>query len=143
MHGVFIAGILVLFAYAVGWVLDAILDNTNINKEVGKNLWLALILSALASLLNPGGSGSWESILGFVNNQYLMSRMLESNPPNFQTPEMRVLLGLIVVSLILLAIKKERVSSGQGLLLAGFTAMSLIAFRNIHLYGIVAPFVSG
>ena len=141
MHGVFIAGILVLFAYAVGWVLDAILDNTNINKEVGKNLWLALILSALASLLNPGGSGSWESILGFVNNQYLMSRMLESNPPNFQTPEMRVLLGLIVVSLILLAIKKERVSSGQGLLLAGFTAMSLIAFRNIHLYGIVAPFV--
>ncbi len=141
MHGVFIAGILVLFAYAVGWVLDAILDNTNINKEVGKNLWLGLILSALASLLNPGGSGSWESILGFVNNQYLMSRMLESNPPNFQMPEMRVLLGLITFSIFLLAVKKERLASGQGLLLAGFSAMSLIAFRNIHLYGVVAPFV--
>lgn len=70
-----------------------------------------------------------------------MSRMLEANPPNFQMPEMRVLLGLIVISIFLLAIKKEKLSSGQGLLLAGFTAMSLIAFRNVHLYGIVAPFV--
>ncbi len=141
MHGVFIAGILVLFAYTVGWVIDTLLDNANVNKAVGKNLWLALILSAFASLLNPGGSGSWQSILGFVNNQYLMSRMLESNPPNFQMPEMRVLLGLIAISIFLLAIKKERISSGQGLLMAGFTAMSLIAFRNIHLYGVVAPFV--
>lgn len=141
MHGEFIAGILVLFSYAVGWVIDILLDNTNVNKVVGKNLWMALILSALASLLNPGGAGSWESILGFVNNQYLMSRMLESNPPNFQMPEMRVLLGLIAISVFLLAIKKERMSSGQGLLLAGFTAMSLIAFRNIHLYGVVIPFV--
>ncbi len=140
-HGVFIAGILVLFAYSVGWVVDFLLDKNSVNKEAGKNLWLALILSALASLLNPGGSGSWQSILGFVNNQYLMSRMLEANPPNFQMPEMRVLLGLIVISIFLLAIKKEKLSSGQGLLLAGFTAMSLIAFRNIHLYGIVAPFV--
>ncbi len=140
-HGVFIAGILVLFAYSVGWVVDFLLDKNSVNKEAGKNLWLALILSALASLLNPGGSGSWQSILGFVNNQYLMSRMLEANPPNFQMPEMRVLLGLIVISIFLLAIKKEKLSSGQGLLLAGFTAMSLIAFRNVHLYGIVAPFV--
>ncbi|MFN8382720.1 MAG: hypothetical protein U0V02_12300 [Anaerolineales bacterium] len=141
MHGVFIAGILALFAYAVGWVVDSILDNKNINTTVGKNLWLALILSVIASLANPGGSGSWQSILGFVNNQYLMSRMLEANPPNFQMPEMRILLGLIVLSIFLLSVKRERISSGQGLLLAGFTAMSLIAFRNVHLYGIVAPFV--
>lgn len=141
MHGEFIAGILVLFAYAVGWLVDLVLDSVNIKKEVGKNLWLALIFSALASLLNPGGAGPWVSILGFVNNQYLMSRMLESNPPDFQMPEMRVLLGLIAISVFLLAIKKERVASGQGLLLTGFTAMSLIAFRNIHLYGVVAPFV--
>ncbi|MEK6752621.1 MAG: hypothetical protein AABZ00_10190 [Chloroflexota bacterium] len=141
MHGEFIAGILVLFAYAIGWLIDLVLDNSNINKETGKNLWLALILSALASLLNPGGAGPWVSILGFVNNQYLMSRMLESNPPNFQLPEMRVLLGLIAISVFLLASKKERIASGQGLLLAGFTAMSLIAFRNIHLYGVVTPFV--
>lgn len=141
MHGEFIAGILVLFAYAVGWLFDLVFDKPNTNKEVGKKLWLTLIFSALSSLLNPGGTGAWVSILGFVNNQYLMSRMLEANPPNFQMPEMRVLLGLIAFSIFLLAIKKERLTAGQGLLLAGFTAMSLIAFRNIHLYGVVIPYV--
>lgn len=141
VHGEFIAGILVLCAYAVGWLIDDILDKTSMDREIGKKLWLALILSVLTSLLNPGGAGPWVSIIGFVNNEYLMSRMLESNPPNFQMPEMRVLLGLIAISIFLLAVKKERLTAGQGLLVAGFTAMSLIAFRNIHLYGVVIPFV--
>jgi hypothetical protein len=141
LHGEFIAGILVLLAFSAGWVLDYFLDRSGTNLGVGKNLWLALSLCALASLLNPGGIGPWTGIFGFVNNKYLMSRMLEATPPNFQTPEMRVLLGLLVVSIFLLAVKRERLSSGQGLLLAGFSAMSLIAVRNIHLYGVVAPFV--
>lgn len=141
LHGVFIAGVLVLFAFAAGWLADFIFDPQHADKAIGKRLWLALLLSIPASILNPGGAGSWSSILGFVNNQYLMSRMLEANAPDFQLPEMRVLLVFIVFSIFLLAVKRERLSTGQGFLLAGFTAMSLMAFRNIHLYGIVAPFV--
>lgn len=141
LHGEFIAGILVLLAYSAGWVIDHLLDPVNTKLSVGKNIWMALLLSILASLLNPGGIGPWVGILGFVNNKYLMSRMAEANTPNFQTPEMRVLLGLLAISILLLSIKKNKLSAGQGLLLAGFSAMSLIAVRNIHLYGIVAPFV--
>ena len=141
LHGEFIAGILVLLAYSVGWTIDFLFDRTSTSLNVGKNIWLALLLSTLTSLINPGGIGPWVGILGFVNNHYLMSRMMEANTPNFQMPEMRVLLGLLALSIFLLAIKREKLSAGQGLLLAGFTAMSLIAVRNIHLYGIVAPFV--
>lgn len=141
LHGEFIAGILVLLAYSVGWTMDYLRDRTGANLVIGKNIWLTLPLSILASFLNPGGIGPWMGILGFVNNRYLMSRMMEANTPNFQMPEMRVLLGLLAISIFLLAIKKEKLSAGQGLLLAGFSAMSLIAVRNIHLYGIVAPFV--
>jgi hypothetical protein len=140
-HGEFIAGILVLLAYAVGWTLDYLLDRESANTDAGRNLWLALGLSALASLLNPGGVGPWVSLVGFVNNRYLMSRMVEANSPDFQLPEMRILFALIVFSVFILAIKKEKISAAQGLLLAGFTALSLMAFRNIHLYGVVAPFV--
>lgn len=159
-HGVFIAGVLVLFAFAVGWAVDYFGENFFVpqrgqrdTKEkpfvplrdpswlIGKRLWLALILSILASVLNPGGAGSWFSILGFVNNQYLMSRMLEANSPNFQLPELRIFFLLLVFSIFLLAVKRGALSSGQGFLLAGFSAMSLMAFRNVHLYGIVAPFV--
>jgi hypothetical protein len=140
-HGVFIAGVLVLFALAAGWLVDYLLDATHQTLATGKRLWLALILSIFASVLNPGGAGSWVSILGFVNNQYLMSRMLEANSPNFQLPEMRVFFLLLIFSIFLLAVKRHKLSSGQGFLLAGFSAMSLMAFRNVHLYGVVAPFV--
>jgi len=139
-HGVFIAGVLVLFAFAVGWAVDYLFSQGEILRT-GKRLWLALILSIVASVLNPGGAGSWFSILGFVNNQYLMSRMLEANSPNFQLPELRIFFLLLVFSIFLLAVKRGALSSGQGFLLAGFSAMSLMAFRNVHLYGIVAPFV--
>lgn len=141
LHGVFIAGVLVMFAFATGWVVDYLFDSKNTDAALGKRLWLALILSVAASVLNPGGAGSWTSILGFVNNQYLMSRMLEANSPNFQLPEMRILLAFIAFSIFLLAVKRSKFSNGQGFLLAGLSAMSLMAFRNVHLYGIVAPFV--
>ena len=141
MHGEFIAGILVTFAYACGWLWDFLFDRANATGEVGKRLGLGLALSVLASMANPAGIRPWATILGFVNNRYLMSRMYESNPPNFQQSQFLVLLGLLAFSLIILAIKKGKIPTGRAFTLAGFSAMSLIAARNIHLYGVVAPFV--
>ncbi len=140
-HGEFIAGILVLLAYAVGWAADFLFDPAHADSTTGKRLWLTLILSFAATSLNPGGFAPWRDFLRFVGNRYLMSRMMEANAPDFQAPELRVVLLLILFSVFLLAVKRERLSAGQGILLAGFTALALIAFRNIHLYGIVAPFV--
>jgi hypothetical protein len=141
LHGEFIVGILVLLAYAVGWAGEYFFDRSRADLTTGKKLWLALVSTTIASLLNPSGAGPWLSVSGFVSNPYLMSRMAEVNPPDFQAPEMRILLALLVVSIVLLSIKRERLALGQGLLLAGFSAMTLLAFRNIHLYGVVAPFV--
>ncbi len=141
LHGEFIAGILVLFAYAAGWLWDFVFDRANADIKIGKNLWLALVFSLLATLANPAGILPWKTVLGFVNNRYLMSRMAESNPPDFHQPQFSVLLGLLVFSIFLLAVNKKRISTGQAFLLAGFSALSLMAARNLHLYGVVAPFV--
>ena len=141
LHGEFIAGILVLFAYAAGWTWDFIFDRQNVDIVIGKKLWLALLLSTIACLLTPSGIELWVSLLGFVNNQYMMSRMAESNPPNFQQPEMRVLLFLIAFSIFLLGVNNKKIPTGQAILLAGFTVMSLISTTNVHLYGLVAAFV--
>jgi hypothetical protein len=56
---------------------------------------------------------------------------------------MYVALGLLCFSVVVLAIKKDRLSVGQGFLLAGYTALALTATRNVHLYAVVAPFVLG
>lgn len=138
-HGEFISGILVLIACTIGAIIDYLFRHGS-RMVITKTL-LALLLSILVTVLNPGGIERWSGMFGFMNNQYMMSRMMETNPPNFQMPEMRILLGLITLSIFLLAFKKDRISAGSGFLLAGFSAMSLLAFRNIHLYGIVAPFV--
>lgn len=141
MHGEFIAGFLALFAYVAGWLWDYLFDRKNSSPNVGKKLLLVAGTSFLASLINPAGFNPWKTVLGFVNNSYLMSRMYEARPPDFSQPEFMVLLGLLSFSIFLLAIKKQKIATAQAFLLSGFSAMSLMAGRNIHLYGIVAPFV--
>jgi hypothetical protein len=141
MHGEFIAGFLALFAYTAGWLWDYLFDRKRTQPEVGKNLLFVSGFSFLASLINPAGLNPWKTLLGFVNNSYLMSRMYEARQPDFSRPEFLVLLGLLSFSIFLLAAKTQKISTAQAFLLAGFSGMSLIAGRNIHLYGIVAPFV--
>ncbi len=141
LHGEFIAGMLVTVAYTVGWTMEFLFNRANTDLQTGRRLWAAFLASALASLLNPAGYQPYVTLFGFVNNPYLMSRMAESNPPDFSRPEFLSLLGLLAVSIVLLAIHPKRLSAGQAFLLAGFSGMSLLAARNIHLYGIVAPFV--
>jgi hypothetical protein len=141
MHGEFIAGFLAMTACIAGWIWDYLFAEESAQKDTGLKLLLATVLSFLASLINPAGLGPWKTLLGFVNNSYLMSRMYEANPPDFSQPEFMVLLGLLAFSIFLLAINKQKVPTSWAFLLAGFSAMSLIAGRNIHLYGIVAAFV--
>jgi len=141
LHGEFIAGMLVTLAYTAGWTMEFLFNRLNTDPQTGARLWAVFLASGLASLLNPATYHPYTTFIGFVNNAYLMSRMSEANPPDFSRPEFLVLLGLLAVSIILLAINPKRLSAGQAFLLAGFTAMSLLAARNIHLYGIVAPFV--
>ena len=141
LHGEFIAGILVSSAYAAGWLWDYLFNRESVKVETGKRLWLALILSIVASFIQPGGIQSWVTMFGFLNNHYLSSLIVDAQSPNFQQPTFSLLLGLLIFSIFVLSIKKDRLPTGQAFLLAGFSAMSLLAARNIHLYTVVAPFV--
>ena len=141
LHGEFIAGMLVTLAYTVGWTMEFLFNRLETDLKTGARLWTIFLASGVASLLNPATYHPYTTFIGFVNNSYLMSRMSEANPPDFSRPEFLVLLGLLASSILLLAIHPKRLSAGQAFLLTGFSAMSLLAARNIHLYGIVAPFV--
>jgi hypothetical protein len=141
MHGEFIAGFLALFAYGAGWVWNFLFDREQADKITGKNLLIVTLSSFIASLINPTGIAPWKTMFGFVNNSYLMSRMYEARQPDFSNPEFMVLLGLLAFSIFLLGIQKQKISTAQAILLAGFSGMTLIAGRNVHLYGLVAPFV--
>lgn len=141
LHGEFIAGFLVLAAYLAGWGWDFFTRKPEAASSAGLNLALAGGLSFLATLINPAGLRIWTTVLGYVNNSYLITHTNETNPPNFLEPKFLVLLALLALSMILLATKRERLPTAQAFLLAGFSVMSLLAARNVHLYGVAAPFV--
>lgn len=139
MHGEFIAGLLVLGAHSAGWVWDWLFAAVKPPLETGKNLAVAFFSSLLITFVNPVGLHTWETVFGYVNNHYLMSRINETNPPDFSQPQFLILLGMLGFSIYLLATKRGKIETGQAFALAGFSMMSLLAARNVHLYGIAAP----
>lgn len=140
VHGEFIAGILIILAYIAGWLWDFLFNRTSMPDGKWKIL-LTLLLSILASFITPTGFNVLLAISGFVGNRYIMSRMGDTSAPNFQDPSLYALLVFVAFSIFLLSITTKRISTGRSALLAGFTIMVLTSIRNIHLYGLVAPFV--
>ena len=141
IHAEFVAGFLVLLAYMAGWFWDYFFNRENLDPKVIKKLAGTFAISLIASLLNPFGWHTWETILSYMGNKYLMSTILETRPPDFSSPSFLVELLLIIVSILIISFKKSFIRSGQAFLLAGFTALALTSARNMHLYGVVAPFV--
>jgi hypothetical protein len=140
-HAEFVAGFLVLIAYMAGWLWDFLLHPGEADRAVIVKLAITAGLSALASLLNPFGLGTWTTILSYLGNTQLMSTVNETMPPDFSSGLFIVEFALIVASVAILGLQRGIARTGQVFLLAGFTALAMRSGRNIHLYSVVAPFV--
>lgn len=141
MHAEFVTGFLVLIAYMAGWFWDYLFNRQNLDSAVIQKLAWTFVFSFAASLINPFGLRTWTTILSYLGNNSLMSTINETKPPDFSSPSFFVEFSLIIASILILAFKKGSLRSGQAFLLAGFTALAMMSGRNIHLYGVVAPFV--
>lgn len=141
IHAEFISGFLVTAAYLAGWSWDYLSNREQASLETGKHLGIAAGLSVLVTLLNPVSLRAWGTVTSWLGNQYLMSHTDETLPPDFAQTKFLILLAFLAFSIFLLAVKREKLSSGQALTLAGFSALTLLSARNIHFYGVVAPFL--
>ena len=141
LHGEFIAGFLVTSACLAGWVWDHLFNRSEANLETGKRIGWVLVMIAVVTILNPVSLRAWSTLTSWMGNDYLMSHTQETVPPDFSQPDFLIVLALMVFSIFLLAMNREKLPSRQAFLLAGFSAMTLLSARNVHLYGLVAPFV--
>ncbi|HEY9528729.1 MAG TPA: hypothetical protein VIR02_16690 [Anaerolineales bacterium] len=141
IHGEFIAGFLVLLAYLAGWMFQYLLARSGTSMEIGKKFGIVTLASLAACFISPAGFRTWDIVFGYVTNRYLLSRIVETRPPNFTQPEYWPLLLLLGISIYLSITKKDRFLPPHFLLLAGFGFMSLLSARNAHLVGLVLPFV--
>jgi hypothetical protein len=141
IHGEFIAGFLVLLAYLAGWIFQYLLARSGTSTEIGKKFGIVTLASLAACFISPAGFRTWDIVFGYVTNRYLLSRIVETRPPDFTQPEYWPLLLLLGISIYLSITKKDRFLPPHFLLLAGFGFMSLISARNAHLVGLVLPWV--
>jgi hypothetical protein len=141
IHGEFIAGFLVLIAYMAGWSWDFLFDRQSADKTVIKNLAGTFIISFVASIINPFGFRTWTTVLSYMGNRQLMSTIGETKPPDFTNPSFLIVFLMIILSILVLAFRKNKIQSGHAFLLTGFTALTLLSGRSVHVYGVVIPFV--
>lgn len=140
-HGEFIAGFLVTIACLGGWVWDYLFNRPKAEIATGKRIGIVLLMITVVTLLNPVSLRAWGTLTSWMSNAYLMEHTQETVSPNFLQPGFLVLLAFLSTSIFLLAMKGEKLPTRMALLLAGFTALTLQSARNVHLYGVVAPFV--
>jgi hypothetical protein len=141
IHGEYISGFLITGAYLAGWVWDYFFNREKTAVGTGKQLAIVAGLSAFVTLLNPISLRAWGTVTSWMGNQYLMSHTDETMPPNFIETKFFILLAFLAFSLFLLAMKREKLSTGQAIALAGFSALTLFSARNVHFYGVAAPFL--
>jgi hypothetical protein len=141
IHGEFIAGFLVTIACLGGWIWDFLFNRAEADAETGKRIGWVLLMITIVTLLNPVSFRAWGTLTNWMGNEYLMANTQETVSPNFLQSEFLILLFFLVLSIFLLAMTPEKMPTRMALILAGFTALTLQSARNVHIYGIVAPFI--
>jgi hypothetical protein len=161
LHGAFIAGFVIWGIYLIGGFLDQIAlkaemgSSSGVENQVvslgsagnrfrpgGKRTTLYLVyagaLSLLVTLINPSGTHLWTTSIGYIRNRYLVDHTAEYLSPNFHELSTWPFLLMLVISIMLLGLRRKRLSYTDLFLLGAWSAMGLYSTRNIPLYAVLA-----
>jgi ABC-type amino acid transport system permease subunit len=141
-HGGFVLGIMVLLALAAGDLAEARLasDSAVRGQWIGRarDHGIAALVGVAACMANPIGPMLPARVIGILRNDYLLSRTVEFQSPDFHMLYGRILLVVILAVIATLALRRERPSLPRLAVMLMLLAGALYARRNIPLFGIVA-----
>jgi hypothetical protein len=136
LHGAFLAGFFVLGAYWLGAVIER--DWTRVRR-----LTVIGALCAVASLANPSGYKLHLHNLAFLQSKFLTGWLAEYSSTNFHSPGSFGFLAWLALIFLTLALRRPKVSAGDGVLLVMWMYFALYAGRNIPLLVILtAPILA-
>jgi hypothetical protein len=155
LHGGFLVGFILLAIYWITAVWQSIRLKGDRFADVLKNIregkrarTLALIglLSVLATFLNPYGWKLHVHIYRYLSNRFLMSHIDEFQSPNFHGVAQKCFAGLLLLTLVALALKKREtgaVRASQFLMLLFAVYSGLYASRNIPVSSLLLILITG
>lgn len=139
-HGGFVFGLLAWLAYFSGWMWEYFRKSAA--WETGKQLLLIGGAALISTVITPDLWHNWNAVLN-NNSAYILSRTIETLPPNFRLLNIWPFAGLLSLAVIFLAANSRRVNPSHLFLLAGLALMSLVVARNIPFFAIAsAPILS-
>ncbi len=155
MHGGFLVGFVLLAIYwcsaAWQWVrptgdrFDDVLRKIRAGRLV-RVLTLTGILCGLATLVNPYGFQLHVHIYRYLTNRFLMDHINEFQSPNFHYVAQKCFAGLLLLTLVALALKKReagRARASQALIILFAVYSGLYASRNIPVSSLLLILVIG
>ena len=139
LHGGFSFGLVLIGIYLVGALAETISPTDRATWLAwAKHYGLALLVAALATVVNPNGLGLPAHVVGFFGESYLSDVTNEFMSPNFHVWTGKVFLAVMLLAVGGLTLSRKRPTYPRLFLILGSIAFSLIAQRNIALFGLTA-----
>jgi hypothetical protein len=147
IHGGFVAGLIVIGAYAGGGLLGAVFESDADGRRAAflraKPFLLSGALCGLATLINPYFTGLHSHIVTYLLDPYLYEHIKEFMAFNFAHPASKYLEPLILLALAAACWNLYRRRFEYVVLLAGWLHLALHVRRNMALFAMIcAPFVA-
>jgi len=152
VHGGFLVGFVLLGIFLVGaawnWCraketrIEELLLKIAWRKRVRSLVWVSL-LSAAASLVNPYGWQLHRHIYSYLSNRFLMDHIDEFQSPNFHGAAQKCFLGLLLITVGVLAVRGRELRLSAGLTVLFAVYAGLYASRNIPVASILLVMVVG
>ncbi len=155
LHGGFLVGFVLLAIYWISAAWQSIRLKTDRFADVlqsiragkrARTLSLIGLLSALATFVNPYGWKLDIHIYRYLSNRFLMNHIDEFQSPNFHGVAQKCFAGLLLLTLVALAIKKRETGAvrlSQFLVLLFAVYSGLYASRNIPVSSLLLILVTG
>lgn len=142
LHGGFLAGVVIVGAYAGGEIVRALVAQSNEERIAAAKASLPYIATAagcmLASLINPYFYHLHQHIFSYLRDPYEMNHIIEFQSANFRSAGAGFFESMLIFAggaAVWFAYRKQ---FGEVFLLAGWGHLALQSARNIPLFMIVA-----
>jgi hypothetical protein len=140
LHGGFMVGPALIGLVLVGEIVErsfrGLADPAAVRPRLGR-LGLALVASLVASFATPFGYRAVLFPFQVLGDRFAQAFIIEWASPGFQHGQVRMVEGLVLLTLALLALAPRRVPATDLIVLAAFLHFGLQAIRNLPLLVIV------
>jgi hypothetical protein len=139
LHGGFLFGLVLIGFYVAGDGIAMVLERGKLEHRAALLRHASLLGAALlGSCINPVGPRILPHVMGYLGKNWLVDMTIEYRSPDFHGAYGREFLVVLLLSALVLALVRRRMSWPHIVAFLGTTAFALHSMRNIPLWALTA-----